>query len=319
MAEGQAVTQPVTQPTAQEAALKIVEGWSKPPEVKKEVIPEAKLAPDKPPETEAAPETAETTETPETQEEAPRRLKLKYRGEEIEKDEPEVIALAQQGFDYTQKSQSLAKEREESREKVRQESEAAQKQYSEKLQYYEKALWQAMAPELQNIDWNTLARDDPFQWAQKQQAVTNFNNVLQAVRAEQEAISTKAQEQQRAALSKMVEESREALQRDIPGWSSKLYEDVMSSGIKYYGYSQQEVTQVVDHRAIKVLHDAMKYRQLQEAKPAMEKKVATVPKVLKPGTGEKPDQNADKWNQSMTKLRKTGKDKDALAVAKLLV
>ena len=63
-------------------------------------------------ETEQEAETEEASQEETTEEEAPpRKLKLTHNGEEIEKDETEVIALAQQGFDYTQKTQKLAEER----------------------------------------------------------------------------------------------------------------------------------------------------------------------------------------------------------------
>src|SRR5688572_4896081 len=63
--------------------------------------PEAEAQPEQP-----AVETAPEVE-PETPQEEARRLKIKYKGEEKEFLEPEVIELAQKGFDYTQKSQAL--------------------------------------------------------------------------------------------------------------------------------------------------------------------------------------------------------------------
>ena len=324
MAEGQAVAQP----TAHEAARAVVDGWFKKPEAPKaetkaepkatpaaevKAEPEQQVSEETRTEATATETAAETTTTEER-----RRLKLKYKGEEREVDESEAIELAQKGYDYTQKSQALAKERTELQENNQKQIAEEQKQYSEKLKYFETALWHAIAPEMRNIDWNALARDDPAQWAQKMQAATNVNNLLQAVKSEQERVTQATRDQAKAKYGKYIEESREILQNDIPGWNTALYESVMKSGMDY-GYSREEVTQMVDHRAIKVLHDAMKYRALQKAKPEMEKKVAAVPKVTKPGTVGKPDSGADKLKDAMTKLHKTGKDKEALAVAKQLV
>jgi hypothetical protein len=63
---------------------------------------------------------------------------------------------------------------------------------------------------------------------------------------------------------------------------------------------------------IKVLDDARKYRELQAAKPNVEKKVAAVPKVLKPGKpGEASDSQAKKVSELRNQARKSGDLRDA--------
>ena len=47
------------------------------------------------------------------EDEVPAILKLKVNGEEVEKPLDEVVALAQQGLDYTQKTQQVAEQRKE--------------------------------------------------------------------------------------------------------------------------------------------------------------------------------------------------------------
>jgi hypothetical protein len=86
-------------------------------------------------------------EKPQTEDETeaqpePRKLKLKYKGEEKELLEPEVVELAQKGYDYTQKMQQLAKERDDASAKVRSEQEAARKSYEAQLETHKKALQQ---------------------------------------------------------------------------------------------------------------------------------------------------------------------------------
>ena len=65
-------------------------------------------------------EPTEESEEPEAEEEeqseedeVPAILKLKVNGEEVEKPLEEVVALAQQGLDYTQKTQQVAEQRKE--------------------------------------------------------------------------------------------------------------------------------------------------------------------------------------------------------------
>ncbi len=52
-------------------------------------------------------------EEEQSEDEVPAILKLKVNGEEVEKPLDEVVALAQQGLDYTQKTQQVAEQRKE--------------------------------------------------------------------------------------------------------------------------------------------------------------------------------------------------------------
>ncbi len=53
----------------------------------------------------------EAEEEEQSQDEVPAILKLKVNGEDVEKPLDEVVALAQQGLDYTQKTQQVAEQR----------------------------------------------------------------------------------------------------------------------------------------------------------------------------------------------------------------
>ena len=46
----------------------------------------------------------------------------------------------------------------------------------------------------------------------------------------------------------------------------------MKSTLNAYGFNDTEVAQVYDHRIVMLVNDAMKYRNLQKAKPNIAKK-----------------------------------------------
>jgi len=238
--------------------------------------------------------------------------------EEVEVDEDELKRGYMKDRDYRAKTALLAREREAIQEKIKAQLDPALSHYQQNLQFFEKALWKSLAPEMESVDWNALARDNPAEWAAKMQAVNNVNGLLQAVKQEQEKLGKQQEEQHRANLQKQVNETVDVLKRDIPGWNNDMYQSILETGTKY-GYTREELNAVADARAIKVLHDASQYRKLQEAKPAMEKKVIDVPKVLKPGTATKPDQNRDELAKRMDQLRKTGRIEDAQRAAMLLI
>ena len=59
------------------------------------------------------PETEDDVEEDSDEEQPAQNVKLKVNGEEIEKPLDEVVALAQQGLDYTKKTQEVAEQRKE--------------------------------------------------------------------------------------------------------------------------------------------------------------------------------------------------------------
>ena len=109
-------------------------------------------------------------------------------------------------------------------------------------------------------------------------------------------------------MAKQAKKAVEKLQERIPGWNNDLYGKILKGATESYGFQSNEVNAITDHRAIEVLHDAMKWREYQAAKPkTVEKRVAAVPKVQKPGTAaEKADPNAKALQDSMAALNKTG-------------
>lgn len=269
--------------------------------------PEAKAEEAKP--EEAAPEVkAEEPKPEEKSEEVKaeiRRLKLRYNGEEIEKEEPEVIELAQKGFDYTKKTMDLARERDEWRAKSKQEQEAKLSEYDKQLETYKQAALRLADQEAMTVDLNKVAESDPSKAQQLFFKRLEINQTLTAIAQEQEKIATQRQTEAKEQFQKQAKEAVEILQKDIPGWSNDLYSNILKSGVEQ-GFKEDAVKAITDPVAIKVLWKAKMYDDLQKAKPQVEKKVEKVPKVAKPGTAEKPDQNAEQWKQGMAKLQKSG-------------
>jgi len=312
-----------TQPDVNEMAATVAAGILK--------AEEGEEAPAESTEVEAQPETepeAEVEEaTPETEPEEPAqpdRYKLTVKAEdgtdvEVEED----IEGLKKGYmlekAFRMKTAQLAREREAVDQKIKEAIEPKLKEYDEKLQQAEQVLWHTLAPEMQSTDWNKLAAENPAEWAQKYQAVQNVNAQLAQIQAERQKINQAREEEFKANQRKAAQESVEVLQTEIPGWNNDLYGKILKTGVEY-GFKPEEVNAITDHRAIKVLWKAMQYDALQKAKPSVEKRsTAKAPKVMKPGTAEKPDASADQWKTGMAQLRKTGKESDAIALAKQLI
>jgi hypothetical protein len=282
---------------------------------------------DEQPEAEAQPPEEEAQQQPEevdwdSLKGIKRKLKVKAEDgsdEEVELtlEEMEKGVMLERAF--RMKTAQLARERESLQSKVKEAIEPKLKEYDDKLQLAEQAIWHTLAPEIQSIDWNKLAEENPAEWAKKYQHVQNVNARLAQIQAERKRISEQRSEEQQKEMKKQAQEAIERLQERIPGWNNDIYGKVLKAGKDVYGFKAEEVNAITDHRAIEVLHDAMKYRELK-AKPPAEKKVVTTPKVVKPGAAqEKPDPKAQKWSEGMARLKKSGRTEDAVELAKLML
>lgn len=264
----------------------------------------------------------ETAEAPAEQEEAlltPEQLD-KYRFKvKIDGEESEVsLKEAQQGYqresDYRRKTQELAKEKSEIPQRIKAEVEKKAQEYQQNIRIFQQALANLADQELVNTDWNKLANEDPAEFVKKMHRKTQFENFLKAAQQEigkqEEARKQEVEAQQAQAMEQAVER----LKTSIPGWGDELSQKITKSAMERYGFSKEELSGIYDARYVEVLHDAMQYRLLKDQKPLVDKKVAEVPKVLKPGTQpSKTLVNAEKLQELTANVRKQGGSLDAVA------
>ena len=259
-------------------------------------------------------ETDDEVEEEESDEEQPvETIKLKVNGEELEKPLDEVVALAQQGLDYTKKTQEVAEQRksvEALQEQLKvQEQQFAEQQQLNSLLIEDVAKITALDQQLSqyaNVDWQKLT-DSDFVEAQKQYMAYNQlqqqrNDLVSQFEAKRQEAVTRHQ----TALAERIKKGKEALAKEIPNWSPETTQAVVTTG-KEYGFTDDELNAIVDPRHVKVLYDAMQWRKLQNKKPVLKKKVASAKPVVKPGTKD-PKTSANSTAKKMRdQLRKTGR------------
>jgi len=88
---------------------------------------------------------------------------------------------------------------------------------------------------------------------------------------------------------------------------------LVDRGSELYGYSEGEVRQVMDHRAIRVLEDAIAYRELQSAKSKTQEKVKQS-KVTKTKAKRRQDPKRKQMQQQRQRLKRSGSIDDAIAL-----
>ena len=255
-------------------------------------------------------------EEEQSEDEVPAILKLKVNGEEVEKPLDEVVALAQQGLDYTQKTQQVAEQRKELEDYAKgiqaQEAIFRQEVELQNVLINEVAQITALDQKLaayQNVNWQELS-DNDFVEAQKlfftyNQLQQDRNALVSQFEAKKQEVVTK----QTQLLSEKIAKGKEVLAKEIPNWSPETNQALLSTG-KDYGFSDAELNSIVDPRHVKVLHDAMQWRKLQQ-NSTVKNKISNAKPVVKPGAKDSKAEASSNHRQLREQLRKTGKSEMA--------
>jgi hypothetical protein len=215
--------------------------------------------------------------------------------------------------DYHRNIQKVKAEQAEIAQKVQQAQLQAQQEYVQRIELHKQAVQKlAGVKTMQEIE--TLSREDPAAAQQEFLRLISVNQTMTALEAERQQAMAQHQQALQAAQHQAITKARETLEAEIPGWNADLYNNVLGTVAKEYGFKNEEVAPVVDARLIKVFHDAAKYRQLQQAKPEVSKRVVAIPKVVKPGSAEKPNPAREAVDELSARLKKTGRGEDFVAL-----
>jgi hypothetical protein len=254
----------------------------------------------------------QTEEEEQSEDEVPAILKLKVNGEEVEKPIDEVVALAQQGLDYTQKTQQVAEQRKELEayaESIKAQEQAFQQQVQlNNVLIEDVAKITALDQQLNqyaNVNWQQLSDSD---FVEAQKLFFTYNQLQQersSLVSQFEAKKQQVVQSQTQLMAEKIAKGKEVLAKEIPNWSPETNQALLSTG-RDYGFSDAELNSIVDPRHVKVLHDAMQWRKLQQ-NSTVKKKVSSAKPVVKPGAKDTKAEANSNVRQLREQLRKTGK------------
>jgi hypothetical protein len=257
-------------------------------------------------------EIAESEEVQEEPEETPR-YRVKVGNEELEVDLDELIKGYSRTSDYTKKTQTLAEQRKAIEAERTRIDEAAKlrDQYAQRLTVIEQML--ASQPE-ENLA--ELKETDPIGYTMRVAERLERDKQLEAIRQERQNLAARQQAEYQEQLKNHLASEAEKLKSAIPEMGDDVKGEVIRKEIRDYarsiGWSDQELASVYDHRAVLALYQAMQYTKLQKGKPAVTKKVAEAPKMLKSGTTTKTTTaEQDALKKMRAKLAKSGDKRDA--------
>lgn len=224
---------------------------------------------------------------PDPQEQEPPRYRVKVRGQEIEVPLPELLNGYSRTEDYKAKTAEVAE--------ARRALEAQQAEIQARAQQLDRLVQQApldpVLAEGQRTDWQKLAQEDPAAYVQQKAAYEARLQYWNAVEQERQRAFAERYQQQ-------LVRANEALSENLPEWRDETrrpeLQRKIGATLKAYGFTEQELNGIADHRVLQVALDAARYRDSLKAQQSVaEKKAPPQPvRTMRPGSGEKAKPNA---------------------------
>lgn len=186
--------------------------------------------------------------------------------------------------DYTRKTQQVAEGRKQAEAEL--EALTAQREsYANQLAQLETALNQS---EPTQEYWDALQAEDPIEYVKQREALRDRRDALAQVQSEQQRVQQEQYQQLQAQTQERLKQEAEKLLDVIPEWrdadvATKQKNAVYTYAQRHLGYSEQELSQIGDHRAVNALRKAYLYDELMKQKPAATKKTKAAPKMAKAG------------------------------------
>jgi hypothetical protein len=256
---------------------------------------------------------AEEAESQEEEVEELPKYRVKVSGEEVEVSLDELLNGYSRTADYQKKTQSLAEQRkavEADRVKI-DEAAKTRETYAQRLQVIEQLLQQ----QDQNQDLASLKSEDPIAYAVAMGEKMERDKQLQAVQMERQRVQQEQQSHQQAQLQKHIQAEQAKLVEAIPEFKDDVKAEVVRRDIRNYaksqGFTDQELSQVYDSRAVLALYKAAQYDKLMAGKGVTSKKVANAPKTIRPGTSNPQSSENETVKKDRAALRQSGNKKDA--------
>lgn len=211
------------------------------------------------------------------------------------------LAELQKGYlrqsDYTRKAQDLSKERQTLQQTVQQKFGEVE-QYAAELGAFHAQ--HSYVQQLEQAVSQMREEDDPIGYSSAVNKLLLARQRRDGLASQIAQVKNQRTFEQQQMIVERQKQAVEALTKGpdaLPDFGPELVQAMNKTGLEY-GFTDEELSTIVDPRHIRVLHDAMKYRELQSKKPQAVKKVRQAParqkRTQKPSNVAKIAQQFDK-------------------------
>ena len=253
-------------------------------------------------------ENTETTEETPTELETPELHRVKVSGQELEVSLDELKAGYSRDSDYRQKTHTLGMEKrdlETQKNSLRQTYDNRLSELNDLISTADQFVQQKQGGQ----DLAKLYQEDPTEAAR-------LDFQLRQEKQHIDSLKSSARQAQTQQYESYLEAQKELAATKIPEFSDPNKADSfklnMRNTLRDYGFNDQEIGSLADHRFLMVAKDAMSFKSQKDKRPIVSKKVANAPKVLKAGVARSNISSGREGVRNKIKtLRKTGHIKDA--------
>lgn len=238
-------------------------------------------------------------------------------GKEVEVPLSELVKGYHRQSDYTRKTMALAETRkaaESAAAQALQEREAI----SQHLQVLKAALAQ-FTP--QEPDWERIAREAPDRYLELRAQHDMHTRKLRAVQAAEVENAQRIEAYRGEQLRNMLQEQHNKLLESVPELKTpekrKEFKEKVVTYAKAQGFTDQDLSNVTDHRALLVLHKAALYDEtMAKASRLVEKRADVRPQIrdAAPGAAVPSNRATSEITRAKQRLAKTGKVNDAASL-----
>ena len=250
---------------------------------------------------------------------------VKVNGQDVEVSEDELIKGYSRQQDYTQKTQQLA-------EYKRQIDTAAQQMQQEVTQtqqvraQYVDALATAIEgnythlQQFANVDWERLKTEDREEYLTKRDDYRQAQEGIEQLKAQAGQAQQQQHQEMQVQHQQVLQEEHAKMVSILPEWNDPNTQRAIAKTVTEFaltkGYSQEELSQLVDHRSILVLMQAKAYEDMTRKQHEIRaKKVKNKPQVIKTkAKREKAELGQGKRKAKLQRLQKTGHVDDAASL-----
>jgi hypothetical protein len=262
-------------------------------------------------------EQSELEEETEEEEQPTEVYTVKVDGKEVEVTLDELQKGYSRTQDYTRKTQQIA----ETRKAVDAEASAIRaerEQYAQLLGALKQQLESTEAP----VDMDRLYNEDPIEWVRQSEVMRQKQDKLAAIQSEQQRLSQLTAQQRAQEMQAHLATQQEALIQAVPEWKdskkAKAEKALLIEFGQKIGFSEEELKNVYDHRAVIALRKAALYDQMMSKRGQIKPVVNNGPRPAKPSAAGRVSTTTES-TRAKQRLAKSGRVNDAASAIELLL
>jgi hypothetical protein len=242
-------------------------------------------------------------------------------GQELEVTLDELMKGYSRQSDYTRKTEKLSQERKilEDRnaqaQRLNEEAKIKRDEYAANIKLLEE---QFLANE-SKVDMDKLYAEDPAEYVREEARQRKRKEMLQQTRDEKKKLQEEQMMENMKNRQIYLAQQSKLLAEKLPIYADPKKGPQFRKNLQEYakevGYSDQDLDQLIDHRAVVMLANAYRYDKLRKAN-LKNKKITKVSKVVSSSTQkvQDDDESLQRMKSKKATLRKTGKVNDAVHV-----